>query len=389
MNNKVKIIIATVAVGMAVTLSACDGCGGCAGCGGSTSSATLTRSNWFTGTSYNGIQPSFVEGHENFSKEKITYDVTYDDTSASNAYFAVNYEKGVFTTEFYATKYDWTSASIPEGYADEKVKSETVYYYRTELTISVQYTLLKGSKDSSKVFDDTVVTESYFRAAGKNLQPVYSRQQIKSTSPAGYQPSKLEDAYKEIDVEYENFYDYNCTKVLSTTTDYTKDDPTLDSFADGVVASKEFKSLNKLSNTLFDNSSLYIAVRAMKFSSGLSQPVNLFSPAAGGIDEYAIVSSDASLTLQEKADYTNALKEKGLYIPAPKDDEGVKASAVTIAYAGGDLHGTRQTVWYATVVDNDYNVSRATMLKLSVPISFSLGTLNYSLKSVDSTLWNG
>ena len=389
MNNKVKIIIATVAVGMAVTLSACDGCGGCAGCGGSSSSATLTRSNWFTGTSYNGIQPSFIEGHESFSKEKITYEVTYDDTNATNEYVAVNYDKGVFTTEFYGTKYDWTSSAIPEGYADEKIKSETVYYYRTELTISVQYTLLRGNKDSSKKFDDYVITESYFRAAGKNLQPVYSKQQIVSTSPANYQPSSLKDAYKEIKVTYENFYDYNCTKVLSTTTDYTKDDPTLNRLGDGVVESKEFKNLNKLSNTLFDNSSLYIAVRAMKFSSGLSQPVALFSPAAGGIDEYAIVSSDASLTSKEIADCTDALKEKGLYIPAENDDKGVKASAVTVSYAGGNLHGTSQTIWYATVVDNDYNVSRATMLKLSVPISFSLGTLNYSLKSVDSTLWNG
>ena len=29
------------------------------------------------------------------------------------------------------------------------------------------------------------------------------------------------------------------------------------------------------------------------------------------------------------------------------------------------------------------------MLKLSVPISYSLGTLDYTLNSIESTLWNG
>ena len=387
MKNKVKIIVAALAVGMAAVLTACDGCGGCMGCGGKTSSSTLTRSNWFTGTSYSGIQPSFIKGHANFSAEKITYDVTYDNTNANNAYLSVDYSGGVFTTEFYGAEYDWTSSAIPEGYADDKVKSETVYCYRTELTISVQYTLLRGNKDSSKVFDDHVVTESYFRAAGKSLQPVYSKQEIVSTSPASYQPKNLEDAYKQIDVTYENFYNYSCTKVLSKTTDYTKDDPTLDRIGDGVVESKEFKNLNKLDKTLFDNSSLYIAVRAMKLSPSLSEPVNLFSAAAGGIDEYAIVGSDASLTLDEKSTYTSLLSEKGLFNSVNGSE--VEATAINVSYAGGNLHGTTQTIWYASITDNDYNVSRATMLKLSTPISFSLGTLNYSLKSIDSTLWNG
>ena len=380
MKNRVKIITAALAVGMAATLAGCGGCGSCAGCGGETSTYTLTRSNWFTGTSYNGIQPSFVEGHEKFSKEKITYDVNYDKDVASNAYFELEYSKGTFTTEFYAVK-DWASrvaSPIPAGYAPEKA-DEVVYYYRTELSISVKYTLKTGDKASSDPFNDSVVTESYFRAAGKNLQPVYSKQVVKSTSPANYQPTTLQAAYQQIDVTYENFYNDSCTKLISYSTE------------NGKTESKEYDKLDKLDHTLFDNSSLYIAVRAMKLSSGLSEPVNLFSAAAGGISAYAIVGSDASLTEQERSDFTKILSDEnvGLYIPSPENDKGVPATAVTVSYAGGNLHGTTQTIWYASILNEDNNVSRATMLKLSIPLSFGLGTLNYTLKEVSSTLWNG
>ena len=377
MNNKVKIIAATLAVGMAATLAGCGGCGSCAGCGGNRESNTLTRSNWFTGTSYNGIQPSCIEGHKNFSKEHITYTVSYDDTNATNRYVSLEYRDGSFTTEFYGTEYDWAGFSIPEGYAPEKAGKETVYCYKTELKIFVQYTMKTGDKASSKWFNDHVVTESYFRPAGKTLQPVYSKQIIQSTSPANYQPATLEDAYKEINVTYENFYSYDCTKILSKC------------YEGGNTEQKEYDKLNKLNRSLFDNSSLYIAVRSMKLSTSLSEPINLFSAAAGGIDEYAVVGSEAALTAQERADYTAALSDKGLYKAADKDDEGVEATAVTVSYAGGNLHGTAQTLWYAAITNNDYNVSRATMLKLSVPISFNLGSLVYSLKEVNSTLWNG
>lgn len=376
MNNKVKIITATLAVGMAALMTGCGGCLGCSSCGGNSSSRTLTRSNWFSGTSYNGIQPSFIEGNDNFSKEVITYEVNHDKEGANNAYFAVDYKDGTFTTEFYATKYDWTGSAIPAGYADEKVKSEIVYVYKTELTISVQYTLKTGDKATSDWFEDKVVTESMFRAAGKSLQPVYSKQVIKSTSPANYQPRTLQEAYKQIDITYENFYNYSCTSILSKATE------------NGTTESTEFTKLNKLDHTLFDNSSLYVVIRSMKLSTNLSESVCLFSAAAGGTDEYAVVGTDTPLTAEERAGFTSVLNEKGLY-KANEKDEGVEYTAVTVSYAGGDLHGTSQTVWYAAITDNDNNVSRATMLKLSVPISFSLGTLNYSLKEVGSTLWNG
>lgn len=379
MKKTLKLLTAGLAVGVAATFAGCGGCMGCSGCsscGGSTASNTLTRSNWFTGTSYNGIQPSFIEGRDKFSPEKITYDVTYDKDRANNNNLELDYKDGTFTTEFYATEYDWKNSAIPEGYAPENAGKEVVYCYKTQLTISVKFTMKKGDLKSSDWCNDSIITEAYFRAAGNNLQPVYSKQVINSTSPENYQPTTLEQAMQEIKVTHENFYNYDCTKVLNKKTE------------NGETTDKEYGGLNKLDKTLFDNSSLYIAVRSMKLSSSLSQPVALFSPVAGGINEYAIVGSDASLTASEKQTCTDILAGKGLFKAADEKTQ-IDATAVEISFAGGDLHGTSQTVWYASVTDNDNNIGRATMLKLSVPISFSLGTLNYSIKSIESTLWNG
>ena len=65
------------------------------------------------------------------------------------------------------------------------------------------------------------------------------------------------------------------------------------------------------------------------------------------------------------------------------------AVAVHLNFVGGDLSGTTQTAWFAAITDADKNIGRTTMLKLSVPLSYGLGTLNYTLKTVQSTLWNG
>lgn len=379
MKKQVKLITASLAVGMAAVISGCGGCLGCnscAGCNGETAANTITRSNWYTGTSYSGIQPSFIEGHDNFSAEKITYDVTFD-KSGTNNYYEVDYKDGIFKTEFYATYYDWADDVIPVGYAPKDPKKEVVYCYKMEFTATVKYTMKVGDKATSDwiATPDKVVTESYFRAAGKNLQPVYSKRYIKSNSPANLQPASLKDAYKEIEVTYENFYNYSCNKVLTKTTENGTTD----------------KAEHKVGKNVFDNSSLYIVARSMKLSSSLSQGVALFSAAAGGVDNYAIVGSDKGLTAKERANYTAALTAKGLYKSTAAEgekDEGVAATAVTVSFNGGDLHGTSQTVWYAAITNADHNISRTTMLKLSVPVSFSLGTLNYSLKEVESTLWN-
>lgn len=370
-----KIAALLVAVGMSATIAGCAGCSGCAGCNSSSKNETLTNSNWYTGTSYKGIQPSFIENNDPFSPEKITYSVSYDAASAGNATYAPEYKDGSFKTEFYAKEYDWASDKIPAKYRADKADKEIVYYYRTELKVSVRYVMKKGDNAASEWFDDSVVTECCFRAADKNLQPVYSSRRTKSASPANLQPDSLEKAYRLVDESYENFYNRDCTEVTSV--------------KDGKVdEAKVYGGFNKLNNTLFDNSSLYIAMRSMRLSTDFSQRISLFSAADKGIYDYVVSGADRPFGDEERAAITEVMKAAELYSPAAENDEGIKAVAANIVYAGGDLTGTVQTAWFATVENTDYNVPRATMLKLSVPLSFSLGTLNFTIEKVDSTLWN-
>ncbi len=50
------------------------------GCGGNSVTTERTNSNWFTGTSYAGIQTSFipVADHPEYTKEEIVYEVSFD-----------------------------------------------------------------------------------------------------------------------------------------------------------------------------------------------------------------------------------------------------------------------------------------------------------------------
>ena len=73
---------------------------------------------------------------------------------------------------------------------------------------------------------------------------------------------------------------------------------------------------------------------------------------------------------------------------APENaDSRIPSVAVNVNYIGGTLYGTTQTIWYAAI-NADNNTARTTMLKLSVPLSYSLGTLNFTLNNITSTLWN-
>lgn len=374
MKNFAKVAALVLAAGMSATIAGCAGCASCMGCNSNAKTNTLTNSNWFTGTSYKGVQPSFIyDENKNYTKEIISYDVTYNNTNAINASYTLEYDKGAFSTEFYAFEYDWNTNKIENYKTDEK---EILYAYKTRLAIKVRYALKGGDKAQSQWFDDSVTTECYFRPAGKSLQPVYSKQEIASTSPANFQTNVLENAYSRVEENYENFYDFNCTEVTSVKNG---------NFTEPQI----YKNLNKLKSTLFDNSSLYIALRSMRLSANFSQPISLFSAAAGGVSSYTVTGTDRALSDEERASFTAILKGKGLYVPAAEDDKGVNAAAANVNFAGGDLAGTTQTIWYASVDDPDYNVPRATMLKISIPLSFSLGTLNITLKEITSTIWNG
>lgn len=360
-----------LSAGAIITLAGCGGCS-CAGCGGEIKNNTLTNSNWYTGTNYKGIQPSFIEGNDKFQKEIIRYSVNLERSVESSSY-TVDYSEGSYTTEFYATKYNWNDDKIPEKYRTDK--EEIVYCYKTVFSAKVQYTL-RGEK--SDVFEDSTVEECYFRAAGKNLQPVYSHQKIISHTPANFQPSSLENGYAFLDCEYTNFYDITCNEVASFIRNGDK--------TEGKVV-----NAGACKNSLFDTSSLTVAVRSMKLSSNSAQTFSLYS-ANAGICDYLVSGTDASLSDKEKTSISEKLQSAKLY-EIKTDDKGNKSSvstvAATVTRADGPFRGQPNTIWFAAIENDDKNVSRSTMLKTSLSLGYGMGTLNFVLDEVESTLWNG
>lgn len=377
MRRLLSFAAAVLSLGLAATIAGCSGCSSCSSCSSSYKNTALTNSNWYAGTSYKGIQPSFITGEkEEYTPETVSYSVTFDSSSASNSYYSVDYRNGSYKTNFYGGYYDWSADSIPEAYRQDT--NELVYYYETELEISVQFTYgdeNSGNRESTEWFSDSIITKAVFRSAGDNLAPVYSCQKIVSHTPANLQAGSLEETYETVEAEYECFYNYGCSQatVLST--------------LNGEDSEKTYYDLDETANSLFDNAYLYIAVRSMKLSSSLSQTINIFSAVSGGVSAYTLSGSDEALSADEQTKVSEELEKRQLYTQS--GDSTLATVAVDIAYSGGNLSGTTQTVWFAAIEDSDNNTARATMLKISTPLSYSLGTLVYTLDEIESTLWNG
>lgn len=349
-----------------------------AGCSSVKTDLVALKSNWFTQTSVKSILPSVIEGSENFGGgEEITYSVKYNASTASNRYYSVGYGDGVYKTSFYATPFDYDSFDFPEEYKSRygEVKNAVyAYYYRTELTLpDVTYTYA-ATGSSVRAGDDNVVQECYFLSVGEYLRPLYSKQTIKSSSPADFQPVENR-MFATVDRVYENFYNLDGTQVTSKITVNDADDA-------GDESRTVVKTAGGTTTTFFDISSLNIAVRALNLSAELSQNIKIITP-GGGISQYTATGSATETGLDETqtAALTAALGEANLI----KDGE-LKTVAVSVNYSATTFTGGVQTMWFAALgADSELNLGRATMVKMTTPIAFALGALDFTLESIEST----
>ncbi len=367
MKKRIGVLAVTVAASCAVIIS---GCTGCAGCNGSSRNIAALESNWYANTHFKKIQPTFIDAN----KEIITYKVTQDIGTALNDNYSVRYSDGEYTTTFYATKFDKTKYAAEE-YRDAYPDDLVVYYYKTELSIDT-VTFKYGGEE--RVFKgDSVVTECYFMPVENDLRPLYSSQTIKSVSPAAYKVKNVDEAYVVNDCEYKTYYSYDEKEVK-----YAK---TVIKDGNG-EREKPVVNLEKAPNTVFDISSLNVAVRANRISANLSQKVSMYAP-AGNLQSYNLLGGELALGEHERPIIESELKENKLFVPE-KDGENEKpleTVAIGVQY-DGELSGVSQIYWFTKITNPINNVGRATMVKMSVPITYSLGTLNYTLQEIQSTL---
>ena len=343
---------------------------GCAGCGnnGKANEAALS-SNWYADTNYKYIQPTFV-GESN--AEVIEYNVELDKSTATNKSYSVDYEGGKYVTTFYATKFN--KGLIAEDYREAYPDDVTVYCYQTELTVK-KITFTFGT-DTKEFTDKYVRTTCYFMDVNHHLQPLYSNQQVNMASPAEYQVSSIKQAYIEVNQTVVTSYNYNGTaaKTEISVMGYDGMQPPTTSVTNG---------LDKTDNSLIDVNGLNIAVRAMQLSESLNQVISMYSP-SGKMQNFTFTGSSTSLSDAEKTASETVLKGKKLL----GEDKSLKTVCVTCTLnSDKDMSGVSQKYWFTAIENVRNNTGRATLVKMSYPLTFNLGTVNYSLKEVTSTLY--
>lgn len=384
MKKPTFIIVAGVAACCAVFAAGCAG--------GKTQNLAVLSSNWYSGTGYNGFQPTICEDNApEFSAEKITYKVTHEQLAEKyqNKYYSVTYGEGTYVTEFYAADFSYENFGYPSEFIEEYSEKGTfkAYCYKTVLDIpSVTFTLKSDETAPKTLEGDYVETESWFLSVKDYLRPLYSVQKVKNVTPNTRRPAKLEEgyAYKTYDRVYENFYSVDGKSVITKTTDNRA--------KENKTSVSESIDLSKSKNSLFDLNSLDVVARATNLSagSGLLQAISLYIPKSGTVENFNLAGSDRPLLSDETKNkelltaLEGKLKEKELYTPVEK---GLQTVAVTVNYTGTQPGGA-QTYWFAAIENKRNNVGRATMLKLSMPVSYNLGTINYTLESFQSNLWN-
>lgn len=112
----------------------------------------------------------------------------------------------------------------------------------------------------------------------------------------------------------------------------------------------------------------------------------MYAP-AGNLQNYNLLGGELALGEHERPIIESELKENKLFVPE-KDGENEKpleTVAIGVQY-DGELSGVSQIYWFTKITNPINNVGRATMVKMSVPITYSLGTLNYTLQEIQSTL---
>ena len=366
MKKRFGVAALVVAAGCAVIFAGCTGCNGC-GDNGKSNEAAFS-SNWYADTNFRYIQPTFTEGNDAYKgAEIVTYTVKQDKESAANKWYSVDYAESTYTTKFYGVKFDKTliddefKASYPE-------KDITVYCYETTLEVpKVTFTL--GDETPKEFTGKSIKTVSYFLGVNEHLRPLYSAQSINIVSPAEYQVSKLEDAYLEVNQEIKTSYNYEGTAAKTVIT--------------GDNATEFVTNLSDTNNSLIDVNGLNIAVRAMQLGENFSQAISVYSP-AGKMQSYTFAGSSSALAAEERKGYEDILDGKGLF--AKGDNKSLNTVCVT-ATLNADLKGVSQKYWFAAINSAKNNTARTTMVKMSVPLTFGLGTLNYTLSGITSTLY--
>ncbi|MBQ8659117.1 MAG: hypothetical protein IJ506_08270 [Clostridia bacterium] len=322
MRSKKIICLACVLAG-ATLLASCSSCAG-------NQEITFTA-GWLSDTT-NKVLPA--------NAEELTYAVTYD--KAEGLYsesYTVNYTNGEYKTSLKASEYE----------------GQAVYEYTSTLTINVQYTLKKTGETTAFETPDKVETVVYFKTAANGLTPLKSTKTTYCHSPNGTEATKLQNCYTEYHYTVETVY--TGSKGKSTITNHLNEDKkqTNPSFS---AKHDEY--------TYLDNEQLLFALRGMGTS---ATSISSYQPL-----ERAKKVVSVSVGDKKGGEFEFTIDGKG------SEKRAIDYRAYTLTF-DADNPGASQEAWIASTTDTTSNVYRNVMLKLETPISYSAGSLIYTLTS--------
>ncbi|MBP3423161.1 MAG: hypothetical protein J6K86_05295 [Clostridia bacterium] len=270
--------------------------------------------------------------------EKLTYKITHEkEVGLDNLPYVLTYGEGTYVT---------TLKTHSQG-----------YIYSTSLTMPVTY---KYGDDDAHSATDTVTTEVIFLRSNDGLRPISSTKNVVSHTPSTRSGGSSETCFL--------YYDYSVVVEYPTEGDATATITDKSVEGDPIVKTSSFTASDKKYSYL-DNELLLLALRAIP-SSTTTGSVKVYSPYAKAM---------------QKIDLTFASETGGEFSYLLNGEE-VKT---TITYRPISLTiddrnpGGTQTAWIAKTSNASNNTYRNMMLKLSVPLSYSLGNLVYTLSAVD------
>lgn len=266
--------------------------------------------------------------------------------------YKVTHEKGA---GLYAIGY---SITYGEGRYVTTLKTHSQgYIYTTSLTIPVTF---QYGEDVAETVTDSVTTEVIFKRSNDGLQPISSMKNVVSHTPVNGSATSTDTCYSLYDFSVITTYPEEGQATSTVTYQVAEGDP--------VVTTSTFTTTDKKYSYL-DNEQLLLALRAIS-SSVSSGSVKIYSPFLGTKQKIDFSFSSATgkefdLTWNGDASF----KKNITYRP------------VTLVIDDRNPGGT-QTAWIAKTTDAQNNTYGNIMLKLSVPLSYSMGYLVYDLVSV-------
>lgn len=277
--------------------------------------------------------------------ETLVYDVTEKlSANISNLIgYELSYSDGTYTTEL----------------KNENRDGKSLYVYKTELSIKVTYTL----NGESKSFDDSVLTETTFLSENNGLHPLSSQKTVISASPLmGTEQNSLTDCYASYHYGVTTTYNEDGTAGSCSLTYNLSDENSQPSVYDFEIEDKY---------TYIDNEQLLFALRGLP-SSKTSAKLYTYSPYVDRVQTLNVsFSTNAS---DDFSFYKNGSEEK--------ETNTISYRPVTIKL-DEKFAGEEQTAYYAALTDPSNNTYRNVMLYYKTPLVYSLGALEYKLRSVN------